>query len=56
MAAARQSGTAARNEARFRRMALVAPAGIPPPEGDILDMYVGPSERYHRCATSTGNS
>ena len=41
---------AARNEAQFKRMALVAPAGIRPPEGQILDMYAGPTEAYHKAS------
>ena len=38
---------AARNEDQFRRMALVAPAGVRPPDGDILDMYTAPTGAYH---------
>jgi pimeloyl-ACP methyl ester carboxylesterase len=41
---------AARNEAQFRRMALVAPAGIRPPAGEILDMYASPTEAYHKAS------
>lgn len=41
---------AARDEAQFNRMVLVAPAGIRPPEGEILDMYAGPTEVYHKAS------
>ena len=37
---------AASNAHQFRRMVLVAPAGIRPPEGDIMDMFIVTARAY----------
>jgi pimeloyl-ACP methyl ester carboxylesterase len=41
---------AARNETQFKKMVLVAPVGLRPPEGEILDMYAGPTDAYHNAS------
>jgi pimeloyl-ACP methyl ester carboxylesterase len=37
---------AAANSGLFRRMALVAPAGVRPPEGEILDLFIVTARAY----------